>query len=40
MQNGFVHLQSYSSSTSPTNIQIPNRKERGPTDILMVRKLK
>ncbi|XP_043478607.1 protein PTCD3 homolog, mitochondrial [Leptopilina heterotoma] len=35
MQNGFAQLQSYSSTASTTNIQVPNRKERGPTDILM-----
>lgn len=31
MQNGFAQLQSYST----TSIQVPNRKERSPTDILM-----
>ena len=37
MQNALLQVQAIATtSTASTEIQIPNRKERGPTDILKV----
>lgn len=40
VQNALLQVQSITTTPgTSTEIQIPTRKERGPTDILKVRKL-